>query len=50
MTATTILQTENLTKRYGALTAVKNLSLEVFEGEVFGFLGPNGAGDRKSVV
>jgi ABC-2 type transport system ATP-binding protein len=49
MTATTILQTENLTKRYGTLTAVKNLSLEVFEGEVFGFLGPNGAGKTTSI-
>src|SRR5512136_1096315 len=45
----TILQTENLTKRYGTLTAVKNLSLEVHEGEVFGFLGPNGAGKTTSI-
>ena len=34
----------NLTKRYGALTAVDNLSFEVEPGEVLGFLGPNGAG------
>jgi ABC-2 type transport system ATP-binding protein len=34
----------NLTKRYGALTAVDNLSFEVRPGEVLGFLGPNGAG------
>jgi len=33
-----------LTKRYGALTAVDNLSFEVGPGEVLGFLGPNGAG------
>jgi ABC-2 type transport system ATP-binding protein len=45
----TILQTENLTKCYGTLTAVKNLSLEVREGEVFGFLGPNGAGKTTSI-
>ncbi len=34
----------NLTKRYGALTAVDDLSFEVSPGEVLGFLGPNGAG------
>ncbi|HMB73247.1 MAG TPA: ABC transporter ATP-binding protein [Gammaproteobacteria bacterium] len=34
----------SLTKRYGALTAVDNLSFEVSPGEVLGFLGPNGAG------
>ena len=34
----------NLTKRYGALTAVDDLSFEVRSGEVLGFLGPNGAG------
>ena len=46
---TAVLQTQNLTKCYGALTAVKNLSLEVFEGEVFGLLGPNGAGKTTSI-
>lgn len=35
---------ENLTKRFGSLTAVDNLSLEVKYGELFGLLGPNGAG------
>lgn len=44
-----ILQVEGLTKRYGALLAVKNLSLAVYEGEVFGFLGPNGAGKTTSI-
>ncbi len=44
-----VLQTMNLTKRYGAFTAVKDLSLEVHEGEVFGFLGPNGAGKTTSI-
>ncbi len=38
----TVLQTQSLTKRYGSLTAVDGLSLEIFEGEVFGLLGPNG--------
>src|SRR5512132_4374056 len=40
----TVLRTEKLTKRFGALVAVDGLDLEVREGEVFGFLGPNGAG------
>ena len=40
----TVLRTEKLTKRFGALTAVDGVDLEVREGEVFGFLGPNGAG------
>jgi ABC-2 type transport system ATP-binding protein len=44
-----VLQTESLTKRYGSLTAVKDLSLKVFEGEVFGFLGPNGAGKTTAI-
>jgi ABC-2 type transport system ATP-binding protein len=46
---TTVLQTEHLTKRYGALTAVNDLSLEVHGGEIFGFLGPNGAGKTTSI-
>jgi ABC-2 type transport system ATP-binding protein len=44
-----VLQTENLTKHYGSLTAVQDLTLEVYEGEVFGFLGPNGAGKTTSI-
>jgi ABC-2 type transport system ATP-binding protein len=41
---TAVLEARELTKRYGALTAVEALTLEVCEGEVFGLLGPNGAG------
>ena len=44
-----VLQTQGLTKHYGSLTAVKDLTLEVYEGEVFGFLGPNGAGKTTSI-
>ncbi len=44
-----VLQVDGLTKRYGAVVAVKNLSLAVNEGEVFGFLGPNGAGKTTSI-
>ena len=35
---------DNVTKRYGAFTAVDNLSFGVVKGEIYGFLGPNGAG------
>jgi ABC-2 type transport system ATP-binding protein len=46
---TAVLQVQDLTKRYGSLTAVDNLTLEVNEGEVFGLLGPNGAGKTTSI-
>jgi ABC-2 type transport system ATP-binding protein len=39
-----MIKTEHLTKRYGRLTAVDDVSFEVRPGEVLGFLGPNGAG------
>lgn len=39
-----VMQAEDLTKRYGSLLGVDKLSLEIQENEVFGFLGPNGAG------
>ena len=39
-----MLRIRDLTKRFGALTAVDNISLSVDRGEVLGFLGPNGAG------
>ncbi len=38
------VQLENVTKRYGAFTAVNDLSFSVRQGEIYGFLGPNGAG------
>ena len=39
-----MIKTQHLTKRYGTLTAVDDVSFEVSPGEVLGFLGPNGAG------
>jgi ABC-2 type transport system ATP-binding protein len=44
MTAETIIHTEKLTKRFGDFTAVDAISFEVQKGEIFGFLGANGAG------
>ena len=38
------LQTEALTKRFGARTAVNRLTIRVERGDIYGFLGPNGAG------
>lgn len=38
------IRTENLTRRFGDLTAVDNLTLSVSEGEIFGLVGPDGAG------
>jgi ABC-2 type transport system ATP-binding protein len=39
-----MIKTEHLTKHYGSLTAVEDVSFQVGPGEVLGFLGPNGAG------
>jgi len=39
-----LLEVENLTKRFGGLTAVNNVSFHIDEGEVVGLIGPNGAG------
>jgi ABC-2 type transport system ATP-binding protein len=44
-----VLQVENLTKRYGEVEAVRGISFQVAEGEVFGLLGPNGAGKTSTV-
>ncbi|MEX0726563.1 MAG: ABC transporter ATP-binding protein [Planctomycetaceae bacterium] len=39
-----MIETHNLTKRYGNLIAVNHLNLRLEEGDVFGFIGPNGSG------
>jgi ABC-2 type transport system ATP-binding protein len=44
-----ILQVENLVKRYGDVEAVRGVSFNVEEGEVFGLLGPNGAGKTSTI-
>lgn len=44
MTDRTVIHTEELTKRFGTFTAVDRISFDVRQGEVFGFLGANGAG------
>jgi len=44
-----VIVTENLTKKYGDIWAVKDLNLNVHSGETFGFLGPNGAGKTTTI-
>jgi ABC-2 type transport system ATP-binding protein len=44
-----MIRTEGLTKRYGAVRAVQELALDVAEGDVYGFLGPNGSGKTTTV-
>ena len=39
-----MIETRDLTKKYGDLYAIKSLDIELSEGDVFGFIGPNGAG------
>ena len=43
------IETMNLTRRFGTLTAVADLNLTVRTGEIFGFLGPNGAGKTTTI-
>ena len=44
-----IVETINLTKRYGKLVALNNLQLQIEEGECFGYIGPNGAGKTTTI-
>ncbi|MHA2128296.1 MAG: ATP-binding cassette domain-containing protein, partial [Promethearchaeota archaeon] len=44
-----VLKLENLTKKYGNFTAVKEINLEVCRGETIGLVGPNGAGKTTTI-
>jgi ABC-2 type transport system ATP-binding protein len=44
-----MIETQNLTKKFGNLTAVDDVTFRVDEGQVFGFLGPNGAGKTTTI-
>jgi len=44
-----MIETFNLSKNFGSLTAVDNLNLMIKKGEIFGFIGPNGAGKTTTI-
>ncbi|MGH8776262.1 MAG: ABC transporter ATP-binding protein [Jiangellaceae bacterium] len=44
-----LIRARNLTKRFGAFTAVDGIDIDVAKGEAFGFLGPNGAGKTSAM-
>ena len=49
MSSEKIIEITNLTKRFKKLTAVNELNLNVYKGDVFGFLGSNGAGKSTTI-
>jgi ABC-2 type transport system ATP-binding protein len=46
---TTIIETQHLSRNFGALVAVRDVSMRVTRGEIFGVLGPNGAGKSTTI-
>ena len=44
-----VIETKNLTKYYGDSLGIKDVNLNVEEGEIFGFIGPNGAGKSTTI-
>ena len=45
----TVIKAKNLVKKFGSFTANDNLNFEVYKGEIFGFLGANGAGKTTAI-
>ncbi len=44
-----VIRVNNLSKNFGSVQAVKNISFEVKQSEIFAFLGPNGAGKTTTI-
>ena len=44
-----MITVENITRKFGDITAVENISFDIDESEIFGFLGPNGAGKTTTI-
>jgi len=44
MNSNIILSIQGIYKRFGGITALKNINLDIYEGEIFGLIGPNGSG------
>lgn len=44
-----VVTTHELTKKFGSFTAVNNLTLKIKQGEIYGFLGPNGSGKTTTI-
>lgn len=49
MKNSSVIKTDNLTKRYGKARGIENVNLDIHEGEMFGFIGPNGAGKSTTI-
>jgi ABC-2 type transport system ATP-binding protein len=45
----TAIRAEGLSKLFGATVALRSLDLEVTQGEILGYLGPNGAGNTTTI-
>ncbi|GAB4575533.1 MAG: ABC transporter ATP-binding protein [Anaerolineae bacterium] len=48
-TSNVVIHIEGLTKHYGKVQALNDLTLDVYQGEIFGYLGPNGAGKTTTI-